>query len=219
MPELSNAQLEEMVVGKPQRGTAEFFEKAALDVAESNKQGRRVYSTEVYVMVRQSGVRDAISYKATPEDFREYPAEWERFQNNRQGTKQSPKIDIIPGLQLVHMQELIDMGMSTIESLANTVKVPDHLEYARQSAIMLNHVLEEQYASQEKDQREEESSAPEGVSASGRPEHADRVRRSPLQGSGGDHRRETEEGLRPSGQEHHRQGVNTLDNWKFEFKL
>jgi hypothetical protein len=144
MAELSQSQLEELVEGKPQKPRAVFYEKAALQVEESKQSGKRVYRTRVYVKMIQSGVTDNISYVARQSEIDEFPEEYAYFMQNRQGSSNAVLIDIIPNLNISNKQELIDMGLSTIDRLAGAVSVPPHLEHIRQSAIILQKVLQEQ---------------------------------------------------------------------------
>lgn len=144
MADFSQKQLEEMVDGKPEMARATFFEKARLDVSESKRLGKRFYRPTVYVSLHSPGITDTISYPAKKADFNAYPEEYAYFQSHRDGDKKHVKIDIIPGLDITHKQELIDMGLSTIERLSAALTVPPHLEYARISALAFNAVLQEQ---------------------------------------------------------------------------
>jgi hypothetical protein len=141
---LSQKELEVLVEGKQEIARATFYEKAKLDVSGSKEVGHRVYRTATYIKLHQPGITDNISYVAQPHDIAEYPEEYEHFLSHRQGTQTGVMIDIIPGLTITHKQELIDMGLSTIESLAAANTVPPHLEYAKVSATALNLVLQEQ---------------------------------------------------------------------------
>lgn len=220
MAELSQKQLEEMVNGKPAKPAVQFFEKAALNVAESNLQGRRVYDTVVYMIARHSGVKDAVSHRASKSDFAKFPNEYQTFLNSRQGARQSPKIDIIPGLQLAHMQELIDMGLATIEALADAAEVPSHLTYAHQSAVMLNQVLELQYAQGREretvDATQDIDTRPIHVPAENRQEHHRHVGQRTLSESDNG-RREVTERTEETGRPHHSEVLKTIDNWKLDF--
>jgi len=177
MPELTQSQLEEMVVGKNSKARATFYEKAALNVSASKLHNRRIYRPTVYVTLIQPGVTDGISYPAKKADIEEYPEEYQHFMLNRQGKKKSVKIEIIPGLDIIHMQELIDMGLSTLDRLAESLSVPEHLEYARESAIALNRALQEQADGNNQTHEEsptEETYETKNVHASHRPgNHSD----------------------------------------------
>jgi hypothetical protein len=157
MATLSQKQLEEMVDGKPEIARATFFEKARLDVSESKRIGKRFYRPTVYVSLHSPGITDTISYPAKKADFEAYPEEYAYFQSHRENDKKHVKIDIIPGLDITHKQELIDIGLSTIERLAAAVTVPPHLEYARVSAIAFNAVLQEQSNANPKEESIEET--------------------------------------------------------------
>ena len=214
MAELSEKKLEEMVVGKPQKNNATFFEHARLDVAASKRAGHRVYQNTVYIQETSPGVRDSVSRVAKDEDKRRFPEEWDFFERNRQGSNRSPKVDIIPVLKLEHMQELIDMGLPTVKMLAETEMVPAHLEYAREAAITLHQVLQEQYNAQE--ESNEESRTEDGASTDRR-EHSNPVGQRIVSRSE-DRRGKVGEGSKTSGREHHRQGQVT-DNWSVTFRL
>jgi hypothetical protein len=155
MAELSQAALEELVEGIPQKPRATFYEKAALQIAESRIAGKRVYKTRTYVKMIQSGVTDNISYIAKQKDMDEFPEEYSYFLRNKQGTSQAVLIDIIPNLSIAHKQELVDMGLSTIDRLADAEAVPPHLEHIRQSAKVFQQVLQEQSNVESEDNSEE----------------------------------------------------------------
>jgi len=142
MAELSQAVLEEMVEGKKPNPRAIFYEQAVLNIPESKAQKRRVYEKKVYIKLSQVGVQDSISYEAQQGDIRNYPEEYEYFLENKQGVR-APSIDIIPNLDIVHLQEMRDYGILTIPQLAGLEHVPEHLEYAHKAAKVLNQALQE----------------------------------------------------------------------------
>jgi hypothetical protein len=209
--EYTTEQLEQMVTGKPEKPRAVFFEKAMLSVEESKKEGRRVYHTTVYVKLSHAGVRDSVAYKATKQDIAAYPEEYAHFQRTRQGAHRTVPVNIIPGLELVHMQELIDMGLSTVDQLAKANTVPPHLEYARKSAITLSKVLQEQENGNEEEGHSEEGIGEEArkaddVSASSGREHPRDLRRPESPPSAGLRNGEAPEGNGQGGREHYRTG-------------
>jgi hypothetical protein len=229
MAELSQKELEELVVGKPQKPRVLFFEKAALNVAKSKEAGKRIYETKVYVQPMQTGVRDSIAYLAQKSDVREYRAEYEEFLKTRQGSKQSASISIIPNLELAHMQELVDMGLGTIDALAESQVVPAHLEYARQSAKALSAVLKEQRHGKEESEQEieqhgtgverhetEEVRRDHPLPPLGGQEHVRREQRPEPAASGRDGDDEDPRRVRQTGQQHHRQDLN---DWTVNFTL
>jgi hypothetical protein len=230
MKDLSDNQLVEMVTGKPEKARAVFFEKAVLDTITSKRKGHRIYEQSIYVLLKQAGVSDSISYKATLKDQTTYKEEYEYFLSTRQGARKTVSIEIIPGLDIAHMQELLDYGISTVEQLATVDQVPDHLIYAQQSAITLNTVLQEQRNGQH-----EKGSVPEGSEVSEEPSpimpQANRSKyptsqREPDLPPGPIVRNdEVAEEHAEGGQQHHSQdqlslppksGVNMVDNWKVE---
>jgi len=152
----TNIQLEEMVVGKQHKANAVFYEKARLMIDKSKEAGRRIYEPQTYIMLTQPGVTDKISYAATKKDIEAYPEEYAYYMQNRQGVRETVPISIIPNLNLAHYQELIDLGLSDVRILAETASVPPHLEPARQSAITLHRVLQEQRHASKKENIEEE---------------------------------------------------------------
>jgi hypothetical protein len=217
MVDFTHEQLVEMVDGKKTKPIAHFFEKAALDVAASKKAGHRVYNPTVYVQMNQPGVTDSISYPAQKSDIDSYPEEYNHFRVNRQGARRDVMIQIIPGLDIIHMQELIDMGLSTIARLAAAPSVPQHLEYARESAITLDRVLQEQAnGNQEKGIEEagieeaefEEIPVPaQNVSEAHRPGNCSTLERSTLPSSVEGRRNNSAERVRESGRINRGEGV------------
>jgi hypothetical protein len=168
---LSQKELEVLVEGKSEIARATFYEKAKLDVGQSKLEGKRVYHTATYIKLHQPGITDNISYVAQPHDIAEYPEEYEYFLSHRQGTQTGVLIDIIPGLNITDRQELIDMGLSTIERLAEAETVPQHLQYAKVSAGAFNVVLKEQSNgdNKEEDSKEESTIETENVHEARRP--------------------------------------------------
>jgi hypothetical protein len=140
--QLTQQQLEEMVEGKHPDPNAVFFEQAVLNVPESHRQARRVYEKKLFVKLSQPGVIDTISYAAQPDDLKKYSNAYQYYLRNKQG-KNEPGVEIIPNLDIAHLQELRDCGILTIRKLAEMQIVPPHLEYAHRSAQMLNLALTE----------------------------------------------------------------------------
>lgn len=215
--EYTNEQLEEMVVGKPQRANAVFYEKAALNVEKSKATGQRVYETKVYIQMKQAGMRDSVSYIAREQDIREFPEEYAHFQRTRQGQRETVPISIIPGMELAHMQELLDLGLTTVDQLAEATVVPAHLLYAQRSARTLNQVLQEQKDGNEEKSQQEEIREAAVVPAEDRPEHPHGQRRPEVPASNGVGDGEVAEGHGAGRPEHSRQGLSyNIDNWSIE---
>lgn len=139
---LTQEKLEEMVVGKSANPRAIFFEHAKLNVPKSKAANHRVYDKLIYIKLTQPGVADSVSYEATKVDFKAYPEEYEYFLQNKQGER-APGVDIIPNLDIAHLQELRDMGLLTIPKLAEMEDVPPHLAYAHRAAKVFNQALQE----------------------------------------------------------------------------
>ena len=156
---LSQEKLEEMVVGKSENPNAVFFEHAELDVERSKAAGRRMYNKVVYIKLSQPGVTDSMSYPAKKEDIAKYSDEYAYFLQNKQG-KRRPGIDIIPNLDIAHLQELRDYGILTIPQLAEMVTVPPHLEYAYKAAKVFNAAIEEMEDDEQKDEKQEKELTP-----------------------------------------------------------
>lgn len=193
MAELSQEKLEEMVVGKAPPLNVTFYEKAMLDVEKSKVAGKRVYFTTIYVRKKAPGVTDSISYRATEQDKRKYPEEYQHFLSTRQGAQKGVPIDIIPGLGLAHMQELKDMGLNTVEQLSDAKALPHHLDYAYQSARVLVQALQEQANGNEEESISEEGRTDE-VPAADRPEHSARVGKPAVPARNGSQNEEAAEG-------------------------
>ena len=157
--DLSQNELEELVVGKNQKPTVLFYEKARIDVEASKREGRRIYQTLIYIKERQVGVTDWIPQIAKKHHIKTYPNEYQDFLNNR-GSKKSPPITIIPNITPAEMQELMDFGIRTIEQLAEAVTVPPHLSHIQKSAIVFQSVFKEQKNANQKESHEEEATQP-----------------------------------------------------------
>jgi len=191
----TQAQLEEMVEGKPTPPRATFFEKAVLNKEKSVVGVRRVYDKVIYIKQIASGVDDFAAYKAQDADIRKYPEEYQYFLSNRQGVREIG-VDIIPNLDIAHLQELRDFGMNTITKLAAAHTVPPHLEYARQAAIVLHHTLKEMKDGKEQRQTNEGQESPvktEALPQADRQRNTSDVERQPVPESQGNNGRKTEE--------------------------
>jgi hypothetical protein len=228
MPQdLTQAQLEMLVNGAPQLPNVIFYEKAALDRDASDKAHKRIYAKVVYIKITQPGLTDWAAYKAQKEDFAKFPEEYEYFLNNKQGARE-PGVEIIPGLDIAHLQELIDMGLATIPKLAAVLQVPPHLEYAKQAAMTISNVLQEAKHAQEKTQSEapaggrndhgsrpgQESQHPEVLSPADRQDHPVDVGQSGLPPGDGVGKGENTGGVHESRRNYG--GQDLVDNWKVE---
>lgn len=210
--ELSQNQLERLVVGEQPDPNATFYEKAVMDAPASREAKRRIYVKELYIKLTQPGVRDWVAYKATPADIKKYAEAYQYFLNNRQGAK-APGVEIIPNLDMAHLQELIDYGLSTIPKLAEAEMVPPHLEYAREAAIKLNSVLQESNDGEEENR--EEIREAQDVSAPSRREHATDVGQPELLGSDGSPAGDVAQRIPPGRPEH---GGQDLNHWNVELR-
>ena len=211
--EYSQEQLEKMVNGEDARPRAAFFEKAMIDHAESKRTGKKAYLKMVYIKTSQPGITDWVAYLAQPADKKEYAEEYEHFLTNKQGERDQ-NVDSIPGLDIIHLKELFDMGLKTVPQLAQAEVVPAHLEYARKAAIHLNHAYEEiRHGQKEESNRKEIRVDETQVLPTQSGQHdIDHVSRPLPAGDNNGPRREAQEGLRPGGFDNHSQG---LDNWTF----
>lgn len=172
MADYTQRQLEEMVVGKNPNPRAVFFEQAVLNTARSKEAGRRLYDRMIYIRLSQPGVTDSISYQAQKQDLIDYADEYQYFLNNKQGIRK-PGIDIIPNLDITHLQELRDYGILTIPQLADMEVVPPHLAYAHDAAKVFNQALKETSHVEEESIEEDrqESRKAETLLTPDRPEH------------------------------------------------
>lgn len=214
MADLTQEQLEEMVVGKNPNPRAIFFEQAVLDVAESHRLGHRHYETKVYIKLSHPGVTDSISYAATPDDIAQYRDEYAYYMQNRQGQR-APGIEIIPNLDLAHLQELRDYGILTIPQLAEVSEIPQHLTYAKEAAKVFNMALQEISHAEEKGSNTQ--SETENVSASDRQQHSHDIGRPSIPASdSSDRGGSNSEGNGQGGRSHGGKGIN---DWNISFTL
>lgn len=220
---LTQEKLEEMVVGVQPNPNAIFYEHAVLNVTKSKAANRRIYDKKLYIKLSMVGVSDTMSYEATKYDIKNYQQEYEYFLQNRQG-KRDPSIEMIPNLDIAHLQELRDFGILTIPKLASMEAVPQHLEYAHRAAKIINAALQEsdngsieEESIEEKDTRTESEKAGY-VSQADRPEHATDVGRQAVSEShsnpptGRDSR-----GNGQGGREQRDNPVEYVDSWSVEF--
>lgn len=210
--ELSQAQLERMVNGDDQLPNVVFYEQAVLDHAASNELGDRVYRKSIFIKITQPGVTDWVSYKAQKADIAAYPEEFEFFMGNKQGTR-APGVEIIPNLDITHLQELIDRGLTTIPKLAETLQVPQHLEYALHAARAINKVLQEQQNVPEEESEPQERAIPESeMPQADRQVHPVGLRQPSVQTSYAGPKGDSPERLQTSGRFNGNR--NIIDNWK-----
>jgi hypothetical protein len=152
--ELSQDQLEEMVVGKPSDPNVVFYDQAILNVTRSKAAGKRMYDNCCFMKETQHGVDDWTPIVARKEHYKKHPEEYKYYLSNRQGIR-SPSVNIIPNISPAEIQELIDFGLSTIKLLASATIVPSHLEHIQQSAKTIQSVLTEtKDGNQEKSNKE-----------------------------------------------------------------
>ena len=209
----TNKQLEEMVVGKPIDPTIEFYEQALLDVEESKAQGRRIYSNVLMIKRQVPGVTDYVAQRATPEDVRRWPSEYQAFKMGVQARK-SPGLEVLHGISNVERQELIDRGYSTVERLAAATDVPGHLVHLQPPAQRIHAAImaEEQNNAQQEEDNQQKARSPEEVLAEHRLDHGRDVGRPEVPRVQGQPR-EAREGPVTGGRKHRRQ------DWEVSFKL
>ena len=214
--EYTQAQLEEMVVGKPIDPTIEFYEQAILDVRASKEAGRRVYRSTTMVKRQIPGVKDYVASEAKAQDMKNWPGEYANFQMQLL-QKKSPGLEVIPGISNVERQELIDLKLSTLSRLVEgEMSVPVHLQHLVpiasriQQAIQAEEIRNGEESNQE-ESNQEERSLPETRGPQYDPD-VEQPRVSQVQpGSGG----EPAQGNQTGRQEH--SSVNQhLDNWKVD---
>jgi hypothetical protein len=139
--EYTQDELERMVLGEPTDPNVTFFEKATLDVAASHEAKRRVYIKRIMFKRMAPGCTDWTVAYATKEHIQAHPREYQYFLENRQSEKK-PGIELIPGLDILHYQELVDYGIHTLEALVES-QVPEHLEPAQRKADALMKAIQE----------------------------------------------------------------------------
>ena len=171
--EYSQKQLERMVNGAEENPNVQFYEKSTMNPDESRVAKKRVYHTRLMIKKTQPGLADFAAYVAQPADLEEWPDEYQYFLNT-QGDVGSPGIDIIPGLAMDVIQELRDIGVTTITKLCEALTLPAHLQHAQASARRLNEVLHHEQSTNEAKQTED-------VSATDRRIDPDNVGQSVLQ--------------------------------------
>lgn len=158
--ELSQRELEELVVGKPQKPTVLFYDRALLDVTASKEANRRIYRTLTFINEKQAGVTDWVAESAKPHHIKNYPVEYALYKAGQKDN--SPSIDIIPNISPSELQELLDFRLGTIERLAEAETVPPHLLHVQISAKVLQSVLTEQKNGKEETHNEETRPVIEG---------------------------------------------------------
>ena len=219
MARLTQEQLEEMVEGKKPNPNAVFYEHAALNVERSKASGHRMYDKKVYIKLSNPGIADSMSYEAQKADIQQYRDEYEYFLQNKQGIRE-PGIEIIPNLDIAHLQELRDYGILTIPKLAEMELVPPHLEYAQRAAKVFNQALQEtSHVSEEESIEEESPVQTRDVQKADRQEHCNGIGRRAIPESSGD--QEAGQNTRGDGTGGRIQRNNPVDpdNWSMEFQL
>jgi hypothetical protein len=209
MAKLTQEELEVLVVGTSTEPDAVFYEQASLNHKRSQELGSRVYDKIVFIKLTQSGVTDWTAYKAQKADLEAYPEEYQYFLSNKQGDRK-PGIEIIPNLDIIHLQELRDFGIQTIQQLAEATAIPPHLAYAQKTAIVLTAVLEETRNGHQ-EENHEESIESETVPASDRRDNPVDVRQPHLHSSVGSEAGSTPERLPQGGRFN---GDKNLNEWE-----
>lgn len=215
--DLSQAELERMVQGKPVDPTITFFEQAILDPEESKKQGRRIYINRLMIKRVIPGVDDYVAQRARPEDVRRWPEEYNAFKTQVQERK-SPGLEVIPGIDNIERQELVDRGYGTIRRLAQAVDVPEHLKHVQASAVRLHHAFEEeQHHGEVQESHSEEEASTESTENLGVLEGDRQVHDPVIEGREDPRVQEARD--RPAegnGQDRRFNGNSEIDNWNVD---
>lgn len=91
-----------------------------LDQDQSDKEGRPIYTEEVYIMIMVPGERDIVHRPAWEKDFERFPQQYAAFKNKQsQDTASGTPLKVVPWLSLGQVKELEYFNCYTLEQLAN----------------------------------------------------------------------------------------------------
>lgn len=217
--EYTQKQLEVMVVGKDIDPTVTFYEQAVLDVENSNKEGRRIYRNQVMIKRVVPGVTDYVAQRATPQDIKRWPEEYEAFDTEIHMMK-SPGLEVLPGISNIEKQELIDRGLGTVARLSDSLNVPEHLAHLQPVARRIHQAIqaeEIQHGNEEESKQEEirEKVSTENVHATHRRDDRADVGQPGVPDVRPNVFPERSEGNQTSGR--YNGGGRQVDNWKVDF--
>ncbi len=147
MADLSQKQLEEMVTGKPADPYVTFHDQSVLDIPASKAAGRRVWKEQLFITRKYPGVSDYIAKRASQQDIDQHPVEYQQYLASKESN--APSVLLIPGMTQSHANELRDLGITTIEHLADANAVPPEFAKYQRLATVLFEAMEEDNAEEE----------------------------------------------------------------------
>jgi hypothetical protein len=215
--EYTQKQLEVMVEGRPVDPTVTFYEQAVLDVENSNKEGHRVYRNQVMIKRIVPGVTDYVAQRASAQDIKRWPEEYEAF-NTEVHKMKSPGLEVLPGISNVEKQELIDRGLSTVARLADSLNVPEHLAHLQPVARRIHQAIqaeEIQHGNEEEGKQEESREETADVSTAPRRDDRADVGQPDIPHVRSNVVTERPEGNKTSGR--YNGGGRQIDDWKVDF--
>lgn len=94
---------------------AQFIDGATIDAKATAARGYRVYRIAPFIRVRIGGQADTACHPARPEDVKQFPREWQAYQNRR-----APETDIasLPGMDEATARTIRELGLFSVERLA-----------------------------------------------------------------------------------------------------
>lgn len=105
---------------------ARFYVHPVLDVEKSQETGRKIERRVDYVELRVKGDKNAsFSRPVSEQDQEDFPDAWKRFkkEGGDHGAYAGIGVAMLPGIAIGQVDELQELGVITIEDLANLLDV------------------------------------------------------------------------------------------------
>ncbi len=98
---------------------ATFYDRPVHNKAQSEKEGRPIYTTKTYVLILIPGQsKTRLDRAVKPEDKTRWPVAWDRYTKRERGISGGTPINEWPYLTATRLMELKALGYLTVEQLA-----------------------------------------------------------------------------------------------------
>ncbi len=97
----------------------QFYSEPVLNEFKSTEEGRDIYEDREHIRIVVAGSRDEIVRLATPEDRREFKAQYQQYKENASAPVEGTPLAELPGISGSQVKELAFFNVKTVEALAD----------------------------------------------------------------------------------------------------
>jgi hypothetical protein len=109
--------IDEEINGKAPDSLVSIYDGAIEDVEASERDGRKRYKVVTMVAVRNFGEKDFAPHQLRDGEPAKFPRAWKAYEQ-RKSSPSWHRLELLPGINAAHLCELAELGVRSIEALA-----------------------------------------------------------------------------------------------------